>query len=199
MLPEQVKKFTETFSRLPSLGPRMAVRLAFYLINLDRQGFKNLANAFLGLKNINHCPRCFFIKDVSKKLCEICSNPKRDKTTIAIVEKETDLLSLEKTGEFKGVYLVIGETSGRGILEKSQKLKLNLLKKLAERDLKGKFKEIIIAVNPTTRGDLLAGVIRKEMENYAEKITRLGRGIPTGGEIEFADEETLSSALKRRN
>ena len=118
---------------------------------------------------------------------------------IAIIEKETDLLSLEKAGIFGGVYLVLGESNGRGELGTHQKLRLKQFKEAIAKDLGGKAKEIILAVSPTTEGDFLAGLLKMDLSNMAEKITRLGRGIPTGAEIEFADEETLGNALMGRN
>jgi recombination protein RecR len=131
-------------------------------------------------------------------LCDICSNPNRQQNIIAIVEKETDLISIERTKKFKGRYLVLGELTKTGVLESVQKLRLNHLKNWIKKEF-GQAEEIIIAINPTTYGDLNASIIAKELSGFAKKITRLGRGIPTGGEIEFADEETLSSALERRS
>lgn len=199
MIPEAIQKFIESFSKLPSLGPRAATRLAFYLTKLDPESFKNLEEGLNNLKKINRCEQCFFLKDTKNKICGICADSNRKSNLIAIVEKETDLLSIEKTGNFKGKYLVLGEVSERGILESAQKLKLAHLKNRIQKEFNGKIEEIIIAVNPTTIGDFTTNTIREELKNSAEKITRLGRGIPTGGEIEFSDEETLSQALERRN
>ncbi len=198
MIPEAIQKFIESFSKLPSLGPRAATRLAFYLIKLDSESFKNLESSLGNLKKISRCEHCFFLKDLENKLCAICTDPKRNPNIVAIVEKETDLLSIEKTGNFNGKYLILGEVSERGLLESAQKLKLAHLKNRIRKEFNGKIEEIIIAVNPTTIGDFTTNAIREELKNLAEKITRLGRGIPTGGEIEFSDEETLSQALKRR-
>ena len=115
-----------------------------------------------------------------------------------IVEKETDLISIERTRKFKGNYLVIGELTKGGILDATQRLRLNHLKDALKTQLSGQADEVIIATNPTTYGDMNAMVIKNELESYAKKFTRLGRGIPTGGEIEFADEDTLEQALARR-
>lgn len=123
-----------------------------------------------------------------------------------IVEKETDLISIERTKKFKGRYLILGDLKKGGFLEPEQKLRLNNLKSFIKKSCpdpaEGKpcqIEEIIIATNPTTYGDLNAMIIQKELEGYAKKFSRLGRGIPTGGEIEFADEETLEQALERRS
>ncbi len=115
-----------------------------------------------------------------------------------IVEKETDLISLERPGTFTGRYLIIGELKKNGVLESFQKLRLNQFKDFITRELGGRAEEIILAMNPTTYGDLNAAMLTRELRDFSKKITRLGRGIPTGGEIEFADEDTLGQALERR-
>lgn len=199
MVPKPIQKFIEAFSKLPSLGPRLVTRLAFYLINLDKNALGELESAFLSLKNINRCERCFFLKEGSQKLCDICADPKRNKGIIAIVEKETDLLAIEKTHRFNGQYLLLGELPERGVLEIAQKLRLQSLKVRIEKELGNKAEEIIVALDLNTFGDFVADLVKQEFKNLAGKTTRLGRGIPTGGEIEFADEETLSSALERRS
>lgn len=203
MLPEPIKNFIEIFSRLPSIGPRQATRLAFKLISGGKNKIEETAKTVSDLRYLKLCSQCFFVYDAPSPreftLCEICRDPSRDKKIIMIVEKETDLISLEKPKKFKGRYLILGELSKSGVLESSQKLRLNNLKSFIQKELAGQAEEIIIATNPTTYGDLQAMIIAKELKDYAKKITRLGRGIPTGGEIEFADEETLASALERRS
>lgn len=199
MIPEQITKFIEYFSKLPSIGPRFATRLAFHLLSLDESSRKNLENALTKLGTINRCERCFFLKTIDSKLCDICSNTERNPKTIAIVEKETDLISIEATGKFKGHYLLIGELPEKGALESVHRLRLKVLKDRIEKEFGGKATELIIALNPNTFGDFVGGIIKEEFKNLAERITKIGRGIPTGGEIEFADEETLASALERRN
>jgi len=199
MIPEQVKKFIENFSKLPSVGPRFATRLAFYLLSLDESTRKTLESSLVGLGTINKCERCFFLKQVDAKLCDICTAKERNPKFIAIVEKETDVLSIESTGKFKGHYLLLGELPERGTLESVHRLRLKTLKDRIASELDGKATEIVIALNLNTFGDFVASIIKEEFKNFAEKITRIGRGIPTGGEIEFADDETLSSALERRN
>ncbi len=198
MLPKKIQNFIEAFSKIPTIGPRMARRLAFHLLNLDEQTFKKVKKSLNDLEKVDKCPRCFFIKDSSKKLCQICSNKKRNTQRVAIVEKETEVISLEKSGAFKGIYLVIGESNSKGTLTPTQKLRLKHLKKIVKKSNK-KLDEIIIAVNLNTKGDILTQKIKKGLQGITKKITRLGRGIPTGGEIEFADKETLNNALKSRN
>lgn len=196
MLPNPIKRFIEVFSSLPSIGPRQATRLSFHIKSLGNSVIKELSKAVAGLENINTCGQCFFIYESEK--CPICTNAQRRKDVFAVVEKETDLISLEKTKKYDGRYLILGDLKKDGILETVQKLRLNSFKKLIEKDLGGKAEEIILAINPTTYGDLNASIIAQELKSHAQKITRLGRGIPTGGEIEFADEDTLGSALENR-
>ncbi len=198
MYPESIKRFIDAFSKLPSIGPRQATRLAFYLINSGKANIEETSKAIGNLKNIKICQECFFIHSNSDSLCNICKDKNRTSNVVMIVEKETDLISIERTKKYPGKYLILGELTKSGVLESVQKLRLNSLKNLIKnRD--GQIDEIIIGINPTTYGDLNAMLISKELQGLSKKITRLGRGIPTGGEIEFADEETLTSAFERRS
>ena len=207
MLPDRIKKFVESFNALPSIGPRQATRLAFYIKNLGNAAIKEIAQAVAGLSALKTCSSCFFIYEDRTKtksespnsLCDICANPQRKKTVIAIVEKETDLISIEKTKKFNGRYLILGDLKKDAVLNSAQKLRLNSLKSFLKKESDGQAEEIIIAVNPTTYGDLNANIIAQELKGSAKKIPRLGRGIPTGGEIEFADEETLGAAIDKRS
>ncbi len=199
MLPQPIKFFIDIFSKFPGIGPRQATRLAFKLITGGKNKIEETAKAIYDLKNLKICSNCFFVHSNTELLCDICKNPNRRKNIIMIIEKETDLISLERPRKFIGRYLILGELTKSGILESIQKLRLNNLKNFIDKELGGCAEEIIIAINPTTYGDLNSMIIAKELGGLAKKITRLGRGIPTGGEIEFADEETLSAALERRN
>lgn len=199
MLPTAFSNFIKYFSKLPSIGPRMAIRLAFYFIGLDKSSFMELENSFVGLNHLNRCGECFFIKNADEKICNTCSDPKRNKNLIAIVEKDIDILSLEKTKKFNGHYFILGALAEKGIFESQQKLRLEHLKNRIQKELNGKIGEIIVAVSPNSFGDVTFNLLSKELGHLTEKITRLGRGLPTGGEIEFADEETLGNALDNRN
>lgn len=199
MFPEQIKKFIEIFSKLPSIGPRQATRLAFYLISGGKNNLEETSRAIADLKNIKICSNCFFIHSNRDNLCNICSDTNRKKDLIMIVEKETDLISVERTKKFNGRYMVMGEMAKGGILDSVQKLRLGQLKTFLQKEAGGSASEIIIATNPTTYGDLSAMIIKKELDGFSQKFSRLGRGIPTGGEIEFIDEETLEQALERRS
>lgn len=197
MIPKSIRKFIDAFSQLPALGPRQATRLAFYLTSLSKATLDELEKSLKELKSLEKCERCFFLKESNVKLCEICSDPKRDKEIIAIIEKETDLISLEKTGSYKGQYFILGKLAEKGIIETAQKLRLEHLKARIKSE-GGIIKELIIALNPTAIGDFTADSIKRDFKESAAKITRLSRGLPTGGEIEFADESTLESSLEQR-
>lgn len=193
-----IQRFIDSFSRLPSLGPRLATRLAFYIVNQEKQKREELIAALSILNNITRCERCFFLKMDTAKACEICEGKNRNPKKIAIVEKETDILSIEKSNSWDGHYLVLGQLPEHGVLETEHKLRLSKLKLRISSELSGSADEILIALNPTTFGDFAASIINEEFKTITKKITRIGRGIPTGGEIEFADEETIKSAFARR-
>jgi len=197
MIPKSIKRFIDAFSQLPALGPRQATRLAFYLSSLPKATLDELEKSLKELKNLEKCERCFFLKESGSKLCQICSDPKRDAGIIAIVEKETDLISLERAGNYNGQYFILGKLADKGVLETAQKLRLENLKSRIKGE-GGRIKELIVALNPTALGDFTADLIKREFKDLAEKVSRLSRGLPTGGEVEFADEATLSSALERR-
>jgi len=214
LLPEAVKNLADELSELPSIGPRQALRLAFYLVGQGQESIRNLARDIDALRKIKICERCFFVHQNDGSLCDICKNQARRKDIIMVVEKETDLISLENTGKFSGRYFILGAIPKTGLLEGWQKLRLQRLKSFIEKELKdpsassgqgkalrpgsGRAEEIILAFNPTSAGDFHASLVSRELAPFAKKISRLGRGLPTGGEIEFADDETLGSALERR-
>lgn len=197
-IPNNIREFADLFSELPGIGPRQAIRLAYYIVGRGRGYSEMLASSITNIGQLKICPQCFHIHNLVSDICEICSDPERNKYIIAIIEKETDLISIENTESFTGHYLILGDLKKNGVLESFQKLKINSLKNRIKEDLKGKAKEIVVALNPTTFGDLNAISVQNELAPFTEKITRLARGIPTGGEIEFADSETLSEAIKYR-
>lgn len=198
-LPDPIRNVADELSNLPSIGPRQAIRIAFYLTGEKTGDVHKLAVDINNLRKLKMCAHCFFPHQNTNNLCDICANPNRNQNIIMIVEKETDLISLENTGKFTGRYFVTGPIPKAGLLENGQKARIESLKKIIERDLHGKAREIIFAFNPSSLGDLQASTLMKELAPLTEKMSRLGRGLPTGGEIEFADDETLGSALERRN
>lgn len=197
-MPRSIKRFVEIFSALPGIGPRQAIRLAFHFVRQGKAFQSEVVKVIADFRNISLCKNCFYITENKSGLCDYCEDKNRDQSVIAIVEKETDVLSIENTGKFYGRYLILGDLRRAGMLDTDQKLRLKSLKGWIEKELGGKAKEIIIATNPTAEGEIIAGIVAEELKPFAEKVSRLGRGIPTGGEIEFADEETLGSAIERR-
>lgn len=199
MTPEPVKRFIAAFSALPAIGPRQATRLAFYLVGQGKASIGELARALQGLTELNQCADCFnTMHAASGERCAICTNPQRHRDQIAVVEKETDLIAIEQAKKFAGRYLVLGAIAKDGMLSPGQKLRLQHLQRTIKDELGGAASEILIALNPTTYGDIDAALLVQELKPFAKKITRLGRGLPTGGEIEFADEETLGGAIDNR-
>lgn len=200
ILPKEIKKFADIFSELPGIGPRQAIRLAFRLIQEHRQYIGPMADAVSDLKNIEVCQTCFFPHSSSLPSCPLCSDTTRDPSTFIVLEKETDLIAIERSGAFHGQYCVIGALPKSGALTPEQERRITVLQKtISARTNSGVAKEIIIALPPNTSGDIYAEHIAQRLRTHATIISHIGRGIPTGGEIEFADDETLSHALKRRS
>ena len=198
MFPRFINNFIEKFSHIPSIGPRLATRLAFYLSSLNDKEFDEIASSLKELKNMNHCTECFSLKLKNDTLCTICALKERNRKIIAIVERETDIEAIEKSRVYNGTYLTIGEAPHNGVLTETQKKRLRKLKD----DIEGKTKnveEIIIALPQNSFGDFMSEIIIQGFKKSVPKITRLGRGIPTGGTVEFADEETLKDAIEKRN
>lgn len=196
-IPESIKRFIDAFSALPAIGPRQATRLAFHLIRQGKHAVAEMADAVRGLGALAPCARCFYVARAGE-LCDICADPNRRKELIAVVEKETDILSLERAKRWQGRYLVLGDITKDGVLTSMQKLRIGSLKDIIRSELGGQAEEIVVALSHTTYANLDAALIINELRPFAKKITRLGRGLPTGGEIEFADEETLGGALEHR-
>jgi len=207
-IPDPIKPFVHEFAKLPGIGPRQAIRLAYYLAN-NKNTAIDISAALQIIQGLKICSACFTtynnqegsrspINISQQELCGICGDQARDQSTVAIIEKETDLISIESIQKYRGVYLCLGDVKKNGKLDDSQKIKLDTLKNRAISATGGKFEEIIIAFSPTTAGDISAEIIAEYLRGVAIKITRLGRGIPIGGEVEFADPETLQEAIEGR-
>ena len=215
MLPRSIQNLINHFAKLPSVGPRQAARFVFYLIKQPKKDLEEFAKTLFSItKNLKKCSFCFRTIDVegsTSHICDICKNPKRDKSFICIVEKDTDIESIEKTGRYNGLYHVLGGNEIKDFGEKN--LRELHLKELIERiqppaghpQGEKKIKEVIIATSATTDGDTLALYISRLLKplsllanKQGIKITRLGRGLSTGSELEYMDEETLSQALLGR-
>ncbi len=203
MYPSPIEKLINLFSRFPTIGPRTATRFAFYCLNAPEEEIKELINELEELKkSVKTCRICFRSILKKEELCSICKNGKRNHNTLCVVEKETDLLSIEKTNEYDGIYFILGGTVSPLKRDDFKKIRV---KELQERiknhqtfDLP-KIKEVIIATNQTTEGEATAIYLVRILDSLKIKATRLGRGLSTGAELEYADEETLSSALKGRS
>lgn len=197
-LPEALRKLAAELAELPSIGPRQSVRLALHLVDLGKESIANLAEAIANLGRVKICERCFFVHQNQDSLCDICKNTSRNQGLIMIVEKETDLISLENTKKFDGRYFILGPIPKTGVIEDWQKLRLQNLKSFISKELDGQSAEIILAFNPTSAGDFSSSLVARELAPLTKKISRLGIGLPAGGEIEFADDETLGGALDKR-
>ena len=189
-----IERLIENFEKLPSIGHKTATRLAFHMLNLKEEDTKEFINSIIeAKKNLKYCSKCFNITDTDP--CPICSSPKRDQSTICVVEDVKDVVAMEKTHEFKGVYHVLhGSISPmNGIGPEDIKIK-ELLERLKDVDVK----EIIIATNSRVEGEATAIYLSKLIKPIGIKVTRIAHGIPVGGDLEYTDEVTLSKALEGR-
>ena len=190
-----IEKLIESFEKLPSIGHKTAIRLAFHMLDLDQEKTEEFINSILeAKKNLKYCSKCFNISDTDP--CPICSSPKRDSSIICVVEDVRDVIAMERTHEFKGVYHVLhGSISPmNGIGPDDIKIK-ELLTRIAENDVK----EIILATNPRVEGEATAIYLSKIIKPLGVKVTRIAQGIPVGGDLEYTDEVTLSQALVGRS
>jgi recombination protein RecR len=195
-LPEPVQDLIDAFSRMPGIGPKTASRLAFYLLTAPEDYSKNLADALLSLKTgIALCEECFNITLSNQKKCEICDSTQRDSTSLCVVEKPLDVLVLEKTQGFFGKYHVL-----HGVLSPIEGIGPDDLRihELMARIRQGIIKEVILATNPSMEGDATAQYLQQQLAGLNVRVTRLARGLPMGGELEYADQNTLLRALAGR-
>jgi len=200
MYSKTIQKLIEHFSKFPTVGRRTAERFVFYLMKTPKPEVKELINSIAEVKNkVKICSSCFKSFEGEQELCSICSDAHRDKKVICIVEKEVDLESIEKTRKFKGTYLILGGTFLSVEQEKNKKEIEQRIKKLIERIKKhSKLEEIILAINPTPAGNNTCLWIQRKLKPLNIKTTHLGCGLPVGGELEYADGETISSAFESR-
>lgn len=211
MLPPQLQQLISHFTRLPGIGPRQAARFVFYLLR-NGEEISSLADTLRSVReNISLCNNCYLPAanstdtDSIESFCRICTNPKRDKSTICVVEKETDALNFEKVGHFQGHYYVLG-----GFINPLEKENLPherlalFIQKLQNKRGPTPFRaEIILALSPRREGDFTSLYIEEQIKPLAQqginiKVTRLGRGLSSGAELEYADEDTLRNALEGR-
>ena len=191
---EPLQTAIEELSKLPGIGKKTAQRLALYILKSDSQTVENLVKAVHELKTrLRFCSRCFNISE--EELCGICKNPKRDSSILCVVEEASDVIAIEKTHEFYGKYHVLGGVLSplSGIDPESLKIK-ELLKRFETEEIK----EIILALNPDTEGETTSLYLAKLIKPLGIKVSRIARGLPIGGDLEFADEATISRAVSGR-
>ena len=191
---KEISNLIAELSDLPSIGSKSAQRLAFHILGMDEDKVNDLANAIVqARKNVRYCKECFTLTD--DELCPICSNPKRNKNVIMVVEDTRDLAAYEKTGKFDGVYHVLhGAISPMaGIGPGDIKLK-ELMVRLQQNDVQ----EVIIATNSSLEGETTAAYISKLIKPTGIKVSRIASGVPVGGNLEYIDEVTLLRALDGR-
>jgi recombination protein RecR len=201
LYPAPLQNLIEYFLKFPGIGPKQATRFAFFLLQENEMYRKSLARAVAELgKNVGVCKQCYHsIEPSIKTLCEICNDKKRNTAMLMVVEKEVDMENVEKTKQYNGAYHILGGTISP--LEASGPEKLHLkelfsrIKTIAESE---KNCEVILATNATTEGDATALYIQRILEPLAVKITRLGRGLTTGSELEYSDPQTITNALTNR-
>ena len=196
---EPVARLIESFARLPGIGPKTAQRLTYHILRAPDAEARALASALVAARDeVVFCERCFNISEAP--LCAICTDPGRDQTRLCVVEEPLDVLALERTGEFKGLYHVlhgaISPIDGIG----PDRLKIReLLARADEAKRDGApFEEVIVATNPTLEGEATAMYLAERLEATVGLVSRIARGLPVGGDLEYADEVTLIRALQGR-
>ena len=189
-----IEKLIQSFEKLPSIGNKTAARLAFYILNASEEETNEFVSSIINAKkNLKYCTKCYNISDTDP--CTICGNPKRDQSSIFVVEDVRDIIAMERTHEFKGVYHVLhGSISPmNGIGPEDIKIK-----ELLARLMDGQVKEVILATNPRVEGEATAMYLSKLIKPLGVTVTRIAHGIPVGGDLEYTDEITLTKALEGR-
>ena len=190
---ESIEHLAEQFAQLPGIGRKTAHRLALYVLKLSRDEVVAFAKALVDVKDkVRYCSICSNITETDP--CGICSNPKREQTSICVVEEPNDVLAIEKTHEFKGLYHVLGGALSPldGVGPEDLRVK-ELLQRMSD-----SVEEVILAMNPNVEGEATTLYLSKLLKPLSIKVTRIARGLPVGSDLEFADEATLSRALEGR-
>jgi len=198
ILPKTLQRLIENFEKLPGIGPKTAQRLAFYLLFVPQQNLDEFSQALARLKKDTIlCSQCFNIGETP--LCSLCADEKRDKTTVCVVEDPLDAVAIEKSGKFKGLYHIL-----HGAINPLENIGPDdiYIKQLVKRVARDQnIREVILATNPTLEGEATAIYIAKKLREQIPRklvITRIGRGLPTGADLEYADEVTLNQSLEGR-
>jgi recombination protein RecR len=197
MLPEPIQQSIDLFARLPGIGPKTAARLVFFLLRSRESGLsEKLAQALKSLiEKTAACPVCFNMMSADQEQCSICGDPKRDRSVICVVEEPLDVPALEATSGYSGLYHVLGGALSpvEGITPEDLRIK-----ELIERVQDDEVQEVILATNPSMEGDATGMYLQSQLSQYDLKVTRLARGLPMGGDLEYADQSTLLRALMGR-
>src|SRR3989344_544876 len=199
-IPKAVQNLIESFERLPGIGPKTAQRLTFYLLHVPQGELDRFSESVQKLKKDTVlCSACFSVGESDP--CSICSDDRRDMSTICVVEEPLDVLSLERNGRYQGLYHVLhGRIDPLNNIGPDEIYITQLLQRVKNSTNGNKIKEIIIATNPTMEGEATAMYLLKQLksQNSKVKITRIGRGLPVGADLEYADEVTLQRAMEGR-
>ena len=189
-----IEKLIESFEKLPSIGHKTAIRLAYHMLDMSDDEIKEFTTSITDAKQkLKYCSICFNISDTDP--CPICSDAKRDQSTICVVEDVRDIMAMERTHEYKGVYHVLHGTISplNGIGPDEIKIK-ELLNRIRDNEIK----EVIIATNPRVEGEATSIYLSKLLKAFNIKVTRIAHGIPVGGDLEYTDEITLMKAMEGR-
>lgn len=189
-----VENLINELKKLPGIGQKTAQRLTFFILSVPKKEAISLARAIVDLKEkTKQCRICFNVSD--KEICNICKDERRDKSVICVVENSWDVIALERSGQFKGLYHVLG-----GALSPINNIGPDdiRIKELLNRIKEDKIKEVIVATNPNIQGDITALYIAKLLNPLGIKVTRIAKGLPVGGDLEYADEVTLGKAIQGR-
>lgn len=196
LLPEPIQDLINAFSRLPGIGPKTASRLTFYLLRGDEALAQDLSAALERLKTGTAlCRTCYNITLAGEEVCAICASDERDPEILCVVEEPLDVVALERAGGFPGRYHVL-----HGALSPIEGIGPEDIRiaELVQRLQNGTVKEVIIATNPSMEGDYTADYLRRQLQPLGLRLTRLARGLPVGGDLEYADQHTLRRALEGR-
>lgn len=192
--PEPIAKLIDSFSKLPGIGPKTAARLAFYVLRMKDEDVVSFAKSLVNVKrNLSYCSVCCNITDTDP--CRICADPNRDRSIICVVQEAKDLIAMERMKEFHGMYHVLhGAISPMEGIGPDEIKVAELLKRLADDEVQ----ELILATNPNVEGEATAMYLSRLVKPFQLKVTRIAHGLPVGGDLEYADEVTLSKALEGR-
>ena len=199
MLAGPIQRLIDELSRLPGIGPKSAQRVAFYLLKMSQEDARRLAGSIIDVKeHVRLCTRCFNVTDA--ELCEYCRDPRRDPTVVCVVQEPPDIVAIERTREFGGLYHVLqGAISPIEGIGPDDLRVADLLGRIRHRDDGGEpIREVILATNPNVEGEATAMYLARLLSPLGVRVTRLASGLPVGGDLEYADEVTLGKALEGR-